>query len=57
MPECDTKITRFRNIKGRGFKNFVGGIIKGGDEIRLPFLHCLGRPWNSHSEFVAQAIL
>ena len=35
MPECGTKTTRFRNIEGRRLENFVGGIIEGGDEIRL----------------------
>lgn len=35
MPEYGTKTTRFRSIEGRRLKNFVGGIIKGGDEIRL----------------------
>ena len=35
MLEYGTKTTRLRNIEGRRLENFVGGIVKGGDEIRL----------------------
>lgn len=42
MPGYGTKTTQFRNIKGRRLKTFVGGIIRGGDEIRLSLF---ALPW------------